>query len=153
MIFFLTLAFAVMALLQGSLAETVILPDDLTVVEDEAFFGDASLEAVVLPEGLVAIGSKAFAGTGLTAVNLPFSLEDIADDAFDGPEKVSITAEEGSYAYDWAVAYGYIVPPFTYVENDDGTLTITGYTGEDTAFEIPAVIGRKMVTAIGEGAF
>lgn len=111
MIFFLTLAFAVMALLQGSLAETVILPNDLPAVEDEAFFGDASLEAVVLPEGLETIGSKAFAGTGLTAVNLPFSLEDIADDAFDGPEKVSITAEEGSYAYDWAVAYGYIVPP------------------------------------------
>ena len=148
-----TLAFAVMALFQGSLAETVTLPEGLTAVEDEAFYGDESLEAVALPDGLESIGSKAFAGTGLTAVDLPASLTFIADDAFDGPERVSVTAETGSYAYRWAVENGYIVPLFTWVENDEGTLTITGYTGEDTAFEIPAVIGHKTVTAIGDGAF
>ena len=122
-------------------------------MEDEAFYGDKSLTAVVLPDGLEKIGSKAFAGTGLTAVNLPSSLVTIADDAFDGPEKVSVTAEVSSDAYVWAVANGYIVPPFTWTENVDGTLTVTGYTGKETCFGIPGVINHKTVTAIGEGAF
>ena len=152
-VFLLTFAFAIMALFQGSLAETVTLPNGLTAVEEEAFFGDASLEAVLLPEGIETIGSKAFAGTGLTAIDLPVSLKIIADDAFDGPEKVSVTAEKGSYAYRWAVANGYIASPFTYTDNDDGTLTITGYTGEDAEFDIPDVISGKTVTAIGDGAF
>ena len=152
-VFLLTFAFAIMALFQGSLAETVTLPNGLTAVEEEAFFGDASLEAVLLPEGIETIGSKAFAGTGLTAIDLPASLKIIADDAFDGPEKVSVTAEKGSYAYRWAVANGYIASPFTYTDNDDGTLTITGYTGEDAEFDIPDVISGKTVTAIGDGAF
>ena len=153
MVFLLTLAFAMIILFRGSLAETVTLPKDLTAVEDEAFFGDESLTAIVLPEGLKTIGSKAFAGTGLTAVTLPSSLKTIADDAFDSPEKVSVTAEMGTKAYLWAVANGYIDPHFTFSENDDGTLTVTGYTGQDTKLDIPPVINRKTVTAIGDEAF
>ncbi len=35
----------------------------------------------------------------------------------------------------------------------DGTLIITGYKGEETEVEIPAVIGKAKVTAIGDAAF
>ena len=38
-------------------------------------------------------------------------------------------------------------------ENDDGTLTITGYAGSDTDLVIPAEIDGKKVTTIGYGAF
>ena len=38
-------------------------------------------------------------------------------------------------------------------ENNDGTLTITGYAGSDTDLVIPAEIDGKKVTTIGYGAF
>ena len=137
---------------QTALAGTLILPAGLTAVQDEAFFGDASLDIAVLPDGLQAIGSKAFAESGLTAVNLPDTLESIADDAFDGPGRVTVTAEKYSYAYRWAVENGYIVP-FTWIENSDGTVIITGYTDQDTVLSIPDSIHGRTVTAIGDNAF
>ena len=132
-------------------ADTAVLPADLAVVEEEAFFG-SSLTELLLPEGVREIHARAFAENDLTAVDLPSSLTYIADDAFDGPEKLTVTAEENSYAYRWAVKNGYIVP-FTYVERDDGTLEITGYTGGDTVVYVPAAIGGKPVAAIGDTAF
>ncbi len=41
---------------------------------------------------------------------------------------------------------------FTYVPNGAG-VTVTGYTGSDTNFNIPDTLGGKPVTAIGESAF
>ena len=82
-VFLLALAVALAGVCQVCFAETVTLPADLTSVEDGAFFGDGSLETVILPESIRTIGSKAFAGSGVTTVNLPDSLEYIADDAFD----------------------------------------------------------------------
>lgn len=38
-------------------------------------------------------------------------------------------------------------------ENDDGSLTITGYTGSDYELTIPEEIDGKMVTAVGASAF
>lgn len=38
-------------------------------------------------------------------------------------------------------------------ENNDGTLTITGYAGSDTDLVIPAEIDGKKVTTIGAAAF
>jgi hypothetical protein len=37
--------------------------------------------------------------------------------------------------------------------NEDGSVTITKYVGWDSVVKIPAVIGGKPVTAIGEEAF
>ena len=82
-----------------ALADTLTLPADLTAVEDQAFFGDESLETVVLPEHIETIGSKAFAGSGITAVNLPDSLTFIADDAFDDTSIATLTVNEGTYPF------------------------------------------------------
>lgn len=38
-------------------------------------------------------------------------------------------------------------------EREDGTLEITSYKGKDTVVEIPAIIGDKLVTRIGNEAF
>lgn len=138
---------------QPARAGTLTLPGDLIEVEDEAFFGDTSLTEIILPEGLERIGSRAFAGTGLSSVVLPSSLEKIEDDAFDEPDKMSVTAEIDSYAYQWAVANGYIVPPLIWIENSDGTITITGCKDDQTELFIPSEIDGKTVTRIGEGAF
>jgi len=42
---------------------------------------------------------------------------------------------------------------FTYLVNEDDTVTITGYTGSDTNVIIPATIAGKTVTAIDDSAF
>lgn len=42
---------------------------------------------------------------------------------------------------------------FTFIENADKTLTITGWKGSGSQVEIPAQIGESMVSAIGDEAF
>ena len=88
-------------------AETLILPDSLTVIGAKAFMGDTSLDEVVLPEGIREIKADAFAGSSLSSINLPASLESIADGALPAPGTVTVTAEEGTWAYSWATEYGY----------------------------------------------
>lgn len=49
-----------------------------------------------------------------------------------------------------------VVPPesdFTYIENGDGTLTITKYNGSETDIVFPAEIDGKRVTKIGSGRY
>ena len=89
-------------------ADTLILPSDIQIIDDEAFFGDEGLDQVVLKDGIKEIGSRAFVDSGLNFVYLPGSLESIAADAFNGPEAVAVAADKGTYAYDWAVTNGYI---------------------------------------------
>ena len=92
------------ALAQGVLT----MPAALKIIDEEAFYGSTSIDKVVLPEGVTEIHSKAFANSTLSEINLPNSLTFIADDAFDGPDKVTVTANPGTVAYDWAVRNLYI---------------------------------------------
>ncbi len=82
----------------AGLGETLTLPEDLTAIDEQAFYTDGSLDRVALPEGLLTIGSKAFARSGVMAVNLPDSLTFIADDAFDETAITELTVNEGTYA-------------------------------------------------------
>ncbi len=134
----LLLACTVAAFAEG----TFILPASLKVIQAEAFYGDASLSKVVLPDGIKRIESRTFAKSTLTEINLPDSLEYIADDAFDGPVRVSISVNEDTYAYQWAVENDYFYAStspfdFTYTPIDDTYCAITGYTGKETALILP----------------
>ena len=60
-----------------------------------------------------------------------------------GTLPVSVLAEELVSEY----------PDFEYEVNQDGSLTITAYTGDELFITIPAEIEEAAVTAIGEGAF
>ena len=132
------------------------LPESLTIIDEEAFYGTDSIDEVLVHDEVTEIRSKAFADSSLTEINLPGSIEYIADDAFDGCEDVAVTAEQGTYAFDWAVEKGYIkVAPaenFEYII-EDGTATITKYIGTETDTIIPATLGGYPVTSIGEKAF
>lgn len=83
----------------GAMADTLVIPPAVTVIGEEAFRGDRSLDEVLLPAGLLSIESMAFAESWIRSVNLPASLEFIADDAFDHTDIQSVTASEDSYAY------------------------------------------------------
>ena len=67
-----TLTLCLLACCGIAAAETLTLPADVTAIEEQAFYADASLDQVVLPEGLQTIGSKASrtAGNGCKPVRL-----------------------------------------------------------------------------------
>lgn len=92
-----------------ALADAVLtMPAALQIIEEEAFYGSTSIDKVVLSNNVKEIRARAFANSTLSEINLPDSLTFIAEDAFDGPNKVKITANAGTYAYSWAVNNGYI---------------------------------------------
>ena len=92
----------------GAMAETLQIPADTKSIEAEAFAGDMALAEVVLPEGIEEIGERAFAESNVQKINLPSSLSFIADDALDRGKNIQVTAEAGTYAYDWAQRNGFI---------------------------------------------
>ena len=116
-------------------ADTLVLPADMTTIEDEAFEGAASFSEVVLPDGIASIGQRAFAYSGVSAINFPESLSYIAENAFEGIESMAVTAIEGTYAYNWAVDHGFIArPEFTLrLTCDTGATATAGSTAAWTA--------------------
>ena len=105
---------ALLAACVGAAAETqgFRLPSALTIVEEEAFLGGGATH-VIVPEGVEEIHARAFANSGLKEIDLPASVKFIAENAFDGSALTLVNAAEGTYAYDWAVAHGYIGTSYT----------------------------------------
>ena len=60
------------------------LPDGLTEIADEVFFGCSSLTTISLPSSVKAIGTEAFAGSGLTSITLHEGIEHVGNYAFAG---------------------------------------------------------------------
>ncbi len=86
-------------------AEDVLtLPADLTVIEDEAFQG-IDAYTVVIPDSVHTIGSRAFADCPfLRYIDIPDSVENLADDAFDG-SLVIFLCNEGSASAAYAAEH------------------------------------------------
>ena len=150
--------FAVLAIFccASEAAGTLKMPNNLQVIGEQAFYGDRSLDKVVLPSGVREIRAKAFANSSLKEIFLPNSLTWIADDAFDKPEKVTIRANAGTYAYLWAAAHGYLSATPTeglVFESYGNKYYVTGYEGQDANVIIPAQKDGYPVTGIADCAF
>ena len=102
-----------------AVSETLEMPEKLTVIEEEAFFGAASIDNVVVPGEIEEIHTRAFAYSGLTEILLPPSVEYIADDAFIGCKNLVVKVNEDSYAHKWAAFSGvkYVVLPVEDAQN------------------------------------
>ena len=152
-------------LVPSALADVLMIPAEVQEIEEEAFYGNQSLDEVVLPGNIKRIESKAFSKSSVKKVNLPDSIEFIADDAFDSGADINMTANPGTTAYAWAVEHGYIkttdivIPSnagdFEYTDNGDGTCTVTKYIGDNKEnIVIPKWNTEgKLVTRIGDQAF
>ena len=84
---------------------TLKLPDTLTEIEDQAFYGDTSLENVVPPRGIQKIGAQAFANSSVKIIALPENV-DIADDAFAGTHLQRLVTPGGGATGRWAEGKG-----------------------------------------------
>ena len=122
--------------------KVITLPAQLTIIEEEAFYGSAAIGHVIVPEGVEEIRARAFADSGLTAIELPASLTMIADDAFDGVSGLTATVMDGSYAKTYCEALGiaYTMP--------DMPIVIRSILPEATTVEIDGY-GRWTVDAAG----
>lgn len=85
------------------------LPQNLQYIADEAFYGDTSLDYVTVPDGCRSIGTRAFADCGIKEITMPATVSYIASDAFEGNSGMLVIADFESYAYDWAITYGFKV--------------------------------------------
>lgn len=75
--------------------ESIVLPEGLTSISQQAFYDCSSLKSINIPEGITSIPYYAFNGCGkLKSIELPQSLTDIAESAFNrsGIESIVIPA-------------------------------------------------------------
>lgn len=84
---------------------TLMLPQALKCLEEQAFYKDTAINNVVLPYGITSIGKQAFAYSGVKQINLPESLTFIAEDAFEGCALEKVEAH-GNYALKWCKEHG-----------------------------------------------
>lgn len=159
---------------------TIEVRDGTTAIANGAFDGKSNLVAVTLPDTLITIGDSAFAGTSLTTLTIPASVESIGSEAFTDVETLtSVTFNEGlktigANAFDGCSLLNTIALPnsltslgnnaFQYAGRDaaaaDGTLTIgTGLTEiPQSAFMGMSKTGGALtipvgITKIGASAF
>lgn len=135
------LSTAIAALAEGSFV--LNLPANLDIIDAQAFEAATALEKVVVPMGTTEIRSRAFADSSLVEINLPSTIEYIADDAFEGCEGLVVMAEKGTYAYDWCVDHGFI---------SEGLAIISLKCSHEGTAEIGDTLTWVIRTAGGKGA-
>ncbi len=89
-------------------ANAFFLPAQLDCIEEEAFYGDRSITEVVIPNGATRIDKRAFAYSGLNRIEIPDSVNWIAEDAFDGLSALTVVCPKGSYAYHYVSQHEWI---------------------------------------------
>ena len=92
--------------LNGACVVNLIIPKDVNVINDNAFYGCYSLTNVVIPDSVTSIGSSAFDDCdSLTSITIPHSVTSIGSSAFedcDGLTSITIpnsVTSIGSFAF------------------------------------------------------
>ena len=84
--------------------QCAVLPDNLTVIEDEAFAG-AAIQMLQLPNQVSSIGAYAF-GPSLAVIVMPDSVTEIADTAFASSERIGFLCNSDNEAAEYARQHG-----------------------------------------------
>ena len=83
--------------------EEVVLGKGLAAVDEYSFAGCTGLKQITIPENIQSIDAQAFAGcVNLTDIYIPATVTGIAEDAFLNCDNVTIHADEGSVAAQFA---------------------------------------------------
>ncbi len=101
---------------------SIVIPESVTTLEENAFSGCALLESITLPSTLVSIPDGAFSGcTSLTGIDLPNTLETIGASAFENISSLGTVFIPESVSSIGANAF--------YPEAVQGKVTLTCYGG------------------------
>lgn len=114
----------------------IVIPSEIlgypvTAINSSAFVNNTTLRTITIPESIISIGANAFNQTQVL--------------------RVTENSYAHSYCRDNAISYVLAID-YDYVEVD-GTITITGYTGNSPSVSIPSYIDGKPVTRIDSSAF
>lgn len=143
------------------------IPENITYISWSAFQGNLLTE-IEIPENVTGLGTFAFKNNKLTRVtfynkNINFPTN-IQDDPFNGNQddskNLTIISFKNSTVEQHANNLGYtfmsfeeLGSDFDWINNGDGTATITGYKGNKTEIEIPSKIQGLSVIKIEKDAF
>ncbi|WP_180245621.1 leucine-rich repeat domain-containing protein [Secundilactobacillus silagincola] len=143
----------------------------LETIGEDAFSGNQISGALKIPDSVTTIDQNAFVNNQISAVTLGLGekVDAIGQNAFDAT--VVVKDADGNY---WSpvtdptsgevTSYTQLTD-YSYTSNDDGTYTITGYTGnlqkylgteskdELTNLTLPSTYDGKKITEIGANAF
>ena len=108
----------------------VTIPESVTRIDPRAFLGCSSLTEIVIPEGVTNIGFQAFAlCSNLKEIKLPDSLTYIDRSAFSLCPDLTISANDDSYAENYADQNGFAFSNLQAGEFTDVSLTLSDDLG------------------------
>ncbi len=140
---------------------TYRVPDSVTSIADFAiggtFYDRTVTLDVTMPEGLAFTGNNMFNWMRGTVTFLNPQIQFGQNCFIESRDTMVIRGYVGSTAQTYAEANGLQFESieeteFQYTVDDTGA-TVTGYTGQGGAVEIPSMLGGKPVVAIGDNAF
>jgi uncharacterized repeat protein (TIGR02543 family) len=144
----------------GKTGESYTIPGSVSAVTAWAFAYCPGLTSINIPESVTSIGASAFRYcSNLISANFygdaPTTFGNyVFDNCATGFTVYFLTGKTGFTTPTWKTYTSSEIAEFEYSVNTDGTsVTITGYRGIDVDIVIPAQIGGKYVTAIGDNAF
>ena len=116
---------------------SVTIPDSVTIIRFQAFHNCPSLKTVTIPASVTTIGDYAFG----------YFDDEYQKTKIDG-FKINYTKNTAGHRYAFENGFTDETCLLTEIQ-EDGTVKITKYCGNDTSFVIPAEIDGKPVTSIG----
>lgn len=140
--------------------KNTVIPEEILVIEDNAFSGCSKLTSINLPEGLTKIGYQAFKSAGLYNISIPKNVKSIGTGAFSYTSLNSMEVDPNNQWYDSRYECNAIIETATntliagcnYVRIPDDVTTIGSSAFEGVKglkfIEIP-----KNVTTIRNNAF
>ena len=145
---------------KGTTLKSIVIPEGVTQIENEAFDGCKSLETVSLPNSLERIYYNAFRYSNISSISIPAGVKYIYDYAFHGCGNLStITVSNGNTKYDSRDNCNALIETATntILRGTSNTVIPNSVTTiERDAFEgttLKSIVIPEGVTLIGEGAF
>ena len=83
--------------------KSITIPKGVTSIKNLVFYGCSGLTSITIPKGVTGIGDRAFGGcSGLTSITIPKSVTAIYDEIFPGCDNLVISCYKDSEIYKYA---------------------------------------------------